>query len=31
VFKSTDSTSTVTIKVTKESDGHFYITGVQKS
>ncbi|MDT4978522.1 MAG: hypothetical protein QOG07_401 [Pseudonocardiales bacterium] len=31
VFKSTDSTSTVTIKVTKESDGHFYITGVRKS
>jgi hypothetical protein len=31
VFKSTDSSSTVTIKVTKEADGHFYITGVQRS
>jgi hypothetical protein len=31
VFKSTDSSSTVTIMVTKESDGHFYVTGVQKS
>jgi hypothetical protein len=31
VFRSTDSSSTLTIKVTKESDGHFYITGVQKS
>ncbi len=31
VFKSTDRSSTVTIKVTKESDGHFYITGVQKN
>jgi len=31
VFKSTDGGTTVTIKVTKEPDGHFYVTGVQKS
>jgi hypothetical protein len=30
VFTSTDGNSTVTIEVTKESDGHFYVTGVQK-
>jgi len=30
VFKSIDGSTTVTIQVTKESDGHFYITGVQK-
>ncbi len=31
VFKAVDSSSTVKVKVTKESDGHYYITGVQKS
>jgi hypothetical protein len=31
VFTSPDGRSTVTIEVTKESDGHFYVTGLQKS
>jgi predicted aspartyl protease len=31
VFKSIDGSSTVTIQVTKESDGHFWVTGVQKN
>jgi hypothetical protein len=31
VFKSTDSSSTVKITITKESDGHYWVTGVSKS
>ena len=31
VFKSTDSSTTVTVEVTKESDGKYWITAVQKS
>ncbi|PZS27841.1 MAG: hypothetical protein DLM58_18215 [Pseudonocardiales bacterium] len=30
VFKSVKGDSTVTVKITKEADGHFYVTGVQK-
>ncbi|MEP7019629.1 MAG: hypothetical protein ABI808_03190 [Pseudonocardiales bacterium] len=30
VFKAVNGNGTVTVKITKEADGHFYVTGVQK-